>query len=230
MLRSVLVGLAVVAVMFASGSADAQTRKKKKPAATPVVTAPATGEPQVISRADDYSETRPATEPTPIPEVSPSSSAASVADLENRIKMLETLNAKDADAKQKRLLLNLDILTRAEQRSETLRKQIFDLLEKESDIRSKMDRVDYELRPEMIDRSISFAGTLRPEELRAARRKSLESEKSNLQTLANEIAKTRSTLEATLLRSDGLVEKLRTKLEKEIDTALDEPQKPDDEL
>lgn len=150
-----------------------------------------------------------------------------MADLENRIRTLETLNAKDADAKQKRLLLNLDILTRAEQRSETLRKQIFDLLEKESDIRSKMDRVDYELRPESIDRNIAFAGSLRPEELRATRRKSLESEKANLQTLVNEIIRTRGNLEATLVRSDALVEKLRTKLEKEIDIALeDDQQKP----
>jgi hypothetical protein len=215
---AVLVGLVV--------SADGQTRKKRK-ATQPVTSVPTTTEPQIVSRAADVSDNEPITEPTPVPEITPASASANVADLENRIRMLESVNSKDADAKQKRLLLNLDILTRAEQRSETLRKQIFDLLEKESDIRAKMDRVEYELRPEAIDRNIAFAGSLRPEELRATRRKSLESEKANLQILVNEITKTRSNLEATLLRSDALVEKLRTKLEKEIDLALDDdPQKP----
>ncbi len=227
MLRNALAACVVfIGVVGFVGSADGQTSKKKKTATAPVVIAPVATEPVVISRADDEPQTQTIPEPTPVPEVS-ASSGAGVADLENRIRTLETLNAKDADAKQKRLLLNLDILTRAEQRSETLRKQIFDLLEKESDIRSKMDRVDYELRPESIDRNIAFAGSLRPEELRATRRKSLESEKANLQTLVNEIIRTRGNLEATLVRSDALVEKLRTKLEKEIDIALeDDQQKP----
>lgn len=228
MLKSALVVFAVAVVLAFSHGANAQTKKQKKPGQTTQITSvPTTSEPQIISRADDEPQTVTIPEPTPVPEVSGALSGASVADLENRIRTLESISAKDADAKQKRLLLNLDILTRAEQRSETLRKQIFDLLEKESDIRSKMDRVEYELRPESIDRNIAFAGSLRPEELRATRRKSLESENANLQTLVNEITKTRANLEATLLRSDALVEKLRTKLEKEIDIALDdEPQKP----
>ena len=231
MLKNTLVVVAVFAVLVSLAfSTEGQTRKKRK-ATQPVTSVPTTTEPQIVSRAADIRDSEPITEPTPVPEITPASASASVADLENRIRMLESVNSKDADAKQKRLLLNLDILTRAEQRSETLRKQIFDLLEKESDIRAKMDRVEYELRPESIDRNIAFAGSLRPEELRATRRKSLESEKANLQILVNEITKTRANLEATLLRADALVEKLRTKLEKEIDTALDDdPQKPDDEL
>jgi hypothetical protein len=227
MFKNTLMVFAVFAVLVGLVfSADGQTRKKRK-ATQPVTSVPTTTEPQIVSRAADVSDNEPITEPTPVPEITPAAASANVADLENRIRMLESVNSKDADAKQKRLLLNLDILTRAEQRSETLRKQIFDLLEKESDIRAKMDRVEYELRPEAIDRNIAFAGSLRPEELRATRRKSLESEKANLQILVNEITKTRANLEATLLRSDALVEKLRTKLEKEIDLALDDdPQKP----
>ena len=218
-------------LVFSVLGTDAQTRKKKKTTKTPVTAgAPKTPQPEplVISRAEDFPDDG---NPTPKPEVTPTpttseSSNAYITDLENRIRSLESDKKKDSDAKQKRLLLNLDILTRAEQRSETLRKQTYDLLEKESDIRAKMDRIEYELRPESIDKAVAFAGTLRPEELRANRRKSLESEKSNLQSLLTEIQKTRSNLELTLERSDILVEKLRTKLEKEIDTALDdEPEK-----
>jgi hypothetical protein len=214
-------------LVFSVFVVDAQTKKKKKTTAVPAATTTTTPpvEPLVISRAEDFPDegsVKPVATPTP----SVDSSNAYITDLENRIRSLESSsNKKDPDAKQKRLLLNLDILTRAEQRSETLRKQSYDLLEKESDIHAKMDRIEYELRPESIDKTVAFAGTLRPEELRANRRKSLESEKANLQSLLTEIQRTRSNLEVTLERSDALVEKLRTKLEKEIDTALDDDPK-----
>ncbi|HEV8591461.1 MAG TPA: hypothetical protein VGQ55_05100 [Pyrinomonadaceae bacterium] len=222
-----LVFLLSLVLVFSVFVVDAQTKKKKKTTAVPAATTTTTPpvEPLVISRAEDFPDegsVKPVATPTP----SVDSSNAYITDLENRIRSLESSsNKKDPDAKQKRLLLNLDILTRAEQRSETLRKQSYDLLEKESDIHAKMDRIEYELRPESIDKTVAFAGTLRPEELRANRRKSLESEKANLQSLLTEIQRTRSNLEVTLERSDALVEKLRTKLEKEIDTALDDDPK-----
>jgi predicted nucleic acid-binding Zn-ribbon protein len=113
-------------------------------------------------------------------------------------------------------------VTRAEQRSESLRKQLFDMIEKENAVKTKLDSLEYDLRPEVIDRNQAFIGSLRPEEIRAARRKSLESERANLQSLLTEIQKTRASLDASLQRSDALVERLRTKFEKEIDTALDD--------
>ena len=85
------------------------------------------------------------------------------------------------------MLLNLDILSKAESRAQNLRKQLIDLTEKESEIKTKMEQIEYDLRPEMIDRMVAFAGTLRPEELRSMRRKSLESEKNNLQNLLVQI-------------------------------------------
>lgn len=223
-----LVFLLSLLLVFAVFAADAQTKKKKKSTTVPATTTTTTPpvEPLVISRAEDFPDEGSVVKPIATPTPSTDLSNAYISDLENRIRSLESSsNKKDPDAKQKRLLLNLDILTRAEQRSETLRKQSYDLLEKESDIRAKMDRIEYELRPESIDKTVAFAGTLRPEELRANRRKSLESEKANLQSLLTEIQKTRTNLELTLERSDALVEKLRTKLEKEIDTALDDDPK-----
>ena len=38
------------------------------------------------------------------------------------------------------MLLNLDILTRSEQRAETLRKQLYEAIEKESTIKTRLDR------------------------------------------------------------------------------------------
>jgi hypothetical protein len=76
----------------------------------------------------------------------------------------------------------------------------------------------------VIERSTSLIGSRRPEEIRASRRKSLEAERANLQTLLTEIQRTRATLDISLQRADVLVEKLRTRFEKEIDAALEEPE------
>jgi predicted nucleic acid-binding Zn-ribbon protein len=123
--------------------------------------------------------------------------------------------------------LNLDILTKAEQRVESLRKQSFEMTDKENAIRTKLEQIESDLRPESIERNIAFVGSLRPEELRTARKKSLESERTNLQNALTEIQRTRTNLDLNVQKADFLVERLRVKLEAEIDSALeDNPSKP----
>lgn len=147
--------------------------------------------------------------------------AARIREIQSSIKKIEAGQRNNSDDKQKRLLLNLDILTRAEQRAEALRKQRFELIEKENSVRLRIEQIDADIRPEVIEKSVAMAGSLRPEELREARRKSLDAEKRNLQSLLTEISATRASLEQNVLRADALVEKLRVKLEKDIDAALD---------
>ena len=96
------------------------------------------------------------------------------------------------------------------------------MLEKENAVKTKLDSLEWDLRPEVIERSTALIGSLRPEELRASRKKSLESERVNLQALLTEIQRARATLDQSLQRADALVEKLRNKFEKEIDTALED--------
>ena len=129
--------------------------------------------------------------------------------------------------KQKRLALNLEILIKAEQRAESLRKQSFELLEKENAIKTKLEQIENDLRPESIERSLAFVGSLRPEELRAARKKSLDAERSNLQTLLVEVQRTRTSVDTNVQKADQLVDRIRVKLEADIDTSLeDKPTKP----
>ena len=224
--------LAIIVLMAAASDMNGQTSRRRRtstPIAAPTAT-PLTSEPLVISRADEFpNENSRAIPPDPNEVKSSagadSSSIGSLEDLGNRIRNLEAgrkVEKVDPDEKQKRLLLNLDILTRAEQRTESLRKQVFEMIEKENTVKTKLDALEYELRPEVIERSVALIGTLRPEEIRASRRKSMESERANLQSLLTEIQRNRSSLEISLQRADGLVERLRTKFEKEIDTALDD--------
>ena len=216
---TVLLSLGLLAV-----DGDAQTnRRKAKPTPTPV----RSSEPAVISRADDYPTV--VIEPAPQnTDGSPSVSDASIEELRERLLQLEAKsNQKDPDQKQRQLALNLDILTKSEQRSDSLRKQLFEMIEKENTIRGRLDQIDNDLRPESIERSTAMVGSLRPEEIREQRRRSLNLEKSNLQTLLAAVQKNRTDLELNLQRSDALVEKLRVRIEKEIDEALsdEEPAK-----
>lgn len=231
-IRLMLPLIVFVVCLFAAVEIDAQDTRRRTSTPIPAPTAtPSTSEPMIISRADEFPDENPQAIP-PDPNARPAVDAASLVTLEelgNRIKNLEAgrkVEKPDPDEKQKRVLLNLDILTRAEQRSESLRKQMFEMIEKENAVKTKLDTLDYDLKPEVIERSTALIGSLRPEEIRASRRKSLEAERTNLQSLLTEIQKTRAVLDINLQRSEALVEKLRLRFEKEIDAALaEDPEK-----
>ncbi|MGH9946140.1 MAG: hypothetical protein ACRD6X_02965 [Pyrinomonadaceae bacterium] len=221
----------VVAVISVSNIAAQSKSKKRKPVSKMASVQPTPtpiSEPIIISRAEDYPVDGVVVSPAISDAMRKSDdgldpvSAKMIADLNDRIKALESNKKIDYDQKQKRLALNLDILTKAEQRSESLRKQSFEMIEKENSIRTKMDSLEYDMRPENINRSIAFSGSLRPEELRAARKKSLESERANLSNLLAEIQRTRANIDLNLQRSEQMTERLRVKLEAEIEAAIED--------
>ncbi|MBK6590990.1 MAG: hypothetical protein IPG22_22245 [Acidobacteria bacterium] len=203
----------IVGVAGANGQA---TKPKPKPLATPPPTA------EVISRAGDYVELPPLVSvPTEKTAEQPTvSDADRIKELTDRIKKLESAQKVDKDEKQKRLLLNLDILTRSEQRSESLRKQLFEMIEKENTVKTRLDQLEIDIRPESIERTLQLNGSMRPEEVRENRRKSLAAERGNLQSLLAEIQNTKSNINVNLQKSEAMVEKIRTKLEKDIDDSF----------
>jgi septal ring factor EnvC (AmiA/AmiB activator) len=232
---SIRVFVAAICALLMFGAAFGQTKKKKKHTARKAVaTRPAqTGDATVVSQADQYQDTsnqiiQPTTPSLADTQGLPDDTAKRIKDLQARIKKLENTQASDKkstyEQRQQVLLTNLDILTKSEQRAESLRKQRFEMIDKESTIRTRLDQLEVDIRPESIERSVATVGTLRPEELREAKRKSLEAEQKNLQNLLNDVVAARTRIEADILRSDALTEKLRTRLEKDIDDALDSDQ------
>jgi hypothetical protein len=228
-------------------SANAQTKRrtKKKITTTSVPQpVPQSTLPVVVSQADDFqnqnqqiitgnvetptTDTETQTQPESFDEKLDKISSR-MKEMNTRMKSLESSKQNGYDDKQRRLLLNLDILTRAEQRAESLRKQLFELVEKQNTLQTKLDTIDYDLRPEMIERAANFTGSLRPEEIRDAKRKSLEAEKRNISNLLIEMQNTRTNLEQNVLKADQLVEKLRAVLEKDIDDALNRDLKEQNE-
>lgn len=213
---------------------NAQTTRRTRssipqPVGTPVPSSTLTI-PEIVRRADETNVEEPNYTTDQNQSVENTENVDTLKDkikeLNAKIKSLESENKPEADTKEKKLLLSLDILSRAEQRSESLNKQLFDLIEKENAVKSKIEQLTYEMRPEMIDRNVAFSGSLRPEDVRDARQKSLQAEKANLENLLTTIQANRAKLEQSVERADQLVEKIRLKFEKEIDDALVEEEPP----
>lgn len=197
-------------------------RSRAKPLATP---------PPVLTGAEIISQAGDEADPVPVPVEKPAkpatTNAGRIKELNDRIKKLEAGQKSTYDDRQKRVLMNLDILTRAEQRADNLRKQLFDMIEKENSINSRLDQIDYDIRPEIIERTLQMAGSMRPEEIRENRRKSLASERTNLQSLLTQIQSSHASIDASLQKAEQMVEKLRAKAEKDIDDTLQQDAEPE---
>ena len=206
--------LLLVVGFFASSLSGQTRRPKPKPLATPPVLTGA----EIISQGGNEVEPAP-----PVveerPAKPPTTNAERIRQLNDRLRKLE--EGKSYEDRQKRVLMNLDILTRAESRAESLRKQLFDMIEKENTINGRLDQIEYDIRPEVVERMTQLAGSLRPEEVRENRRKSLAAEKANLQALMTQVQTTRSGLNASLQKAEQMVERLRAQAEKDIENALE---------
>lgn len=226
-LLAVLIGLSVFSL-----EADAQRRRKRrarrvtKPAVTrPVVTNPAIAPPGAEQSATPESEriisTADPSEPEQTPEDAPPKNSkgktASDGEMQQTINTLsnqvDRLNDKLTQMQQNdRTLIDMERLTRAEQRAESLRSQQVDVESKLADLQSKLEVIDYQLRPENIERAGGY-GTVHPEEARDARRRQLEGERSRVLAQVKILETSRVRLETSVATADAEVDSLRRKIE-----------------
>src|SRR5882672_11241428 len=118
----------------------------------------------------------------------------------------------NSTAKVKQVTTNLDLLTHVEERAEVLRKQLIELIEKETAYRSRMTQFDEDLRPENIDRSMAGIGGTRTAEMRDTRRRVLENDRRGIENLLSVTTQSRLRLDEDVRQADQLVTKLRLKL------------------
>jgi hypothetical protein len=139
------------------------------------------------------------------------------ADMQQTINKLtnqvDKLNAKLTQMQlNDRTLIDMERLTRAEQRAESLRAQQLDTESKLADAQAKLDQIDYQLRPENIERAAGY-GTVHPEEAREARRRQLEAEKSRILAQVKILETSRTRLETSVATADAEVDALRQRIE-----------------
>lgn len=136
--------------------------------------------------------------------------------------------AKDAAAEtQGRIASSFTLLTQAEQRAEMLRRQLLELIEKETLYRTRIAQLDEDMRPENVERTLNPYGTTRTAELRDTRRRVLETERRGHVSLLALTTEGRTRLEEEVRQADALVQRLRQRLnpliEKEIDKLTPQP-------
>jgi hypothetical protein len=134
----------------------------------------------------------------------------------------EAVKPGDAPAgKQNPLAQNLDILSKAEQRAEGMRRTLLEMTEKETAYRTRIMQLDDDMRSDSIDRSLSGIGTTRTPELRELRRRQLDNERRGVEMLLSAANASRVRLEDDLKQADLLVARIRQRLlpiiEREID-------------
>jgi chromosome segregation ATPase len=240
-----LVALLALSLCFDELSAQQRRRPRRSRRVTnPVVTQPVapptaastqSTEPQIISTADQQ-----ASEQSGVPEVSGQVPASprrtttrrrasepedeedsvrrTVNDLSSQVtKLSDKLSAIE---QQQRTLVDMERLSRAEVRAETLRTQLRDVQEKEGMLQARLEQIDYNLKPENIDRSVSTFGSTRPEDARETRRRMLESDKTRTQAQLELYATSRQRLETAIINADLEVDKLRRRIEEADDSQL----------
>jgi hypothetical protein len=92
----------------------------------------------------------------------------------------------------------------AAQNAENLRNQLRDTQMKEAEIQFRLNQLDYELKPENIERYFAAVGSTRPEELREHRRRQLQLEKDALTSQLRSLGESKIRLETAITRADSL--------------------------
>lgn len=92
----------------------------------------------------------------------------------------------------------------AAQNAENLRAQLRDAQMKEAELQYRLNQLDFELKPENIERYFAGTGSTRPEELREQRRRQLQLEKDALTSQVRSLGESKIRLETAISRADSL--------------------------
>ena len=93
--------------------------------------------------------------------------------------------------------------TNAQERAAKLRAQLADTEARQTELQSRLQQLEENLKPDNIERSLAGVGSVHPEELREARRRQLEIEKRSVQSQLDVLAASRSRLETAIAAADA---------------------------
>jgi len=220
--------LALLVCVVSTPGAGAQQRRRtsrrvtnpaRRQAPVPVPDVPQTSEPRVVSTADDLQEETPRRTSRTRRETTPAQPSESER-IRGTVDKLSTQVDKLAGdvttmKSDQRALYDLERLTRAEQRAESLRSQLRDVTDREFQLQERMAQVNEELQPDAILRRSALYGTTNPSAVRDQIRQSLERERDRVQKQLDMLAQSRTRLEAAVASADREVDQLRQRVEGE---------------
>ena len=216
---AIIIAVCLIGLFLVDSSAQKRRRKSRtRRPSTPRITNPAIYEPPVNENANDNSNSS-GTESTTNANEDPEAMKQTIRDLSSQVNQLN--NKISSMEQSQRTLVDLERLSRAEQRSADLWKQLREVESQQADLQARLEEIDYNLRPENIERSVAGYGSLHPEDLREQRRKSLENEKLRNQKQLDQLAANHSRLETAIASTDADIERLRTRLDAADKAALE---------
>ena len=206
----VVLALFVIAgVSLVDSNAQRRKRKRRSRPSAPLITNPAINQPGDNANSNTSSDAQNSNENTNAN--TQSQDQQTIRSLSSQVdRLTEKISQMD---EAQRSLVDLERLSRAEQRASALRTELRDVQSKESDLQARAEDLDYALKPENIERSIAGYGTTHPEELREQRRKQLEGEKERVRKQLAQLSASRAQLELAIASSDIELERLHKRLD-----------------
>ena len=204
--------LIIAGFLIVDSSAQKRRRRRssRRPSA-PRITNPEIYQPPTNENSNTSGDTSSSTENANAAQPDPESMKKTIRTLSNQVdKLNDKLNSME---ESQRSLVDLERLSRAEQRSAQLRNELRDVQTKKADLEAHLEDVEYALKPENIERATQGYGTTRPEEVREQRRKQLESERDRAKKLLDVLNGSEGNLQQAVATSDAEVERLRKKLD-----------------
>jgi chromosome segregation ATPase len=225
--------IAVLAIFMIAGfllvDSSAQKRRRRRRTPSPRITNPAiyqpspgdntntntTGDANNLNSDTNSAEVRPARS---TPEQDAEAMKKTLRNISGQVDKLTDRITRMEESQ--RSLIDLERLSNAEQRAASLRTELRGVQAKEADLEAKAEQIDYDLKPENIERATAGYGTAHPEELRDQRRHQLESERQRLSRQLDQLATGRTRLEEAIAIADTEIDRLRKRLDAADEAAI----------
>lgn len=149
----------------------------------------------------------------------------SVTDLNARLKIFsDTFTSNQGlrlTDKQQKLLAAFEFLNRAEQRLSNLQTLKITLAERLTSARLRLAQNEIESKPESIDRSVAVRGAITDaEEMRESRRRALARQRTEINSLINEIQDSISTVNEEIRQTENFLKNIRSRIFPEIEKEI----------
>jgi hypothetical protein len=214
--RLVMIAVAFLVIGLFLVDSTAQRKRRSRRARKP--STPKITNPPIYEAPTEETNSNTSEMPASSPE-NQDPQSKTIRDLSSQVDKLT--NKISAMEESQRTLVDLERLSRAEQRSADLWKQLRDVEAQQADLQMRSEEIDYALKPENIDRAVAGYGSTKPEEVREQRRKQLESEKLRGQKQLEQLTANHARLQTAIAAADAEVERLRKRLDAAEQAALE---------
>jgi len=197
---------------------SAQKRRRKRRASAPRITNPAIYQPSANDNANPAGDANTSENANSQGNTQNTKPSEDPEEMKRTIRSLSSQVDKLSDRlgqmqEEQRSLVDLERLSRGEQRSAQLHAEMRDVQAKEAELQARLEDINYALKPENIERATAGVGSTHPEEVREQRRKQLESEKQRVQGQLDHLAASHASLEQAIAAAESEVDRLRKKLD-----------------